>query len=171
MQCPSLSERIAERLHLPLSAMTGFLELCHIPGTGIIVHCLSVLLIEVFPQSKIVIPDEPATTKCPLHLLYLRWGRIDAKFITVFHYDSIQYFYEKSKMCFISPRLKAGGLRHVPINYPLIFERAHTHYSLVTSTESNIDLRIVYNSTILRTHVFVNGLPRRQICAVVWRQR
>ena len=53
-----------------------------------IVHRLSVLLIEFFPQSKIAIPDEPAAAKCPLYLMYLCCGGVDAEFIAVFHFDT-----------------------------------------------------------------------------------
>ena len=86
----------------------GFLELCHIPRTGIVVYHPSLLLVEFFSQSEIVIPDEPTAAKCTLYLLYLRWSRIDAKFIAVFHYNSIQYFYAGPDAPYI-PTPKGGG--------------------------------------------------------------
>ena len=46
------------------------------------------LLIEVFPQREIVIPDEPTTAKRPLYLPRLRRGGVDAEFIAVFHLDT-----------------------------------------------------------------------------------
>ena len=39
-------------------------------------------------QREIVIPDEPTAAKCPLYLLRLRRGGVDAEFIAVFHLDT-----------------------------------------------------------------------------------
>ena len=78
-------ERIAEQWHLPPLTTPGFFKLCHIFRTIIIVHCLAILLIKLFSQSKIMIPDKAAASKCPLYLLRLCFGRVNAKFTAVFH--------------------------------------------------------------------------------------